>query len=636
MAGDCACKWKRSHPFRLASALAFCFIAAIDSGCAGISANDARVRNAFEDSWERFETVRGLNVSPESATVLHRQGLLIEAKNDQVTAARLLETQLAARPETDAALALAELSYHIGVSGQSMKPAVAIGWYRDAATLAALALSDPDATHRELATEIHNRAVTRLIRLCQTKRVHLSTQQDWRAILGSNGLVVRGSSRYLDPERIGDLRVCDDLRVEGMDHHYGTSGLGVPLVVHRFRPQSGPSDPQDQFFPAEMRIAATATVTPGGGLQDGAWRRSPATLELIDPFVHHSIATSSHEIRLASDRTTPLAVQVARSHLNVLEWAGLFDSTFERPGYETGLYMLRPYESGKIPVVFVHGLFSSPRAWIQTINELQNTAGIASRFQFWVFIYPTGMPIPGSAARLRESLSRARATLDSGHTDPALDQMIVVGHSMGGLLAKMTVQDAGSVLWDASITVPRDRFKGSPQIQESLDNVLRFHPLPFVRRVVFVATPHRGSPVANSQFGQTVASFVKRPAELAATLNEIEALNGPEVMSPELRGRALNAITNLRTDSPILAALDQIPIQPGVPYHSIIPLIGGVAETDGVVEYRSSHLAGAASERIVAGTHVSQQEPAVTTELERILREHLASTDATFTASGSP
>src|SRR5262249_38762014 len=159
------------------------------------------------------------------------------------------------------------------------------------------------------------------------------------------------------------------------------------------------------------------------------------------PFVERSIGLGARDVALASDRTTPLAAQVARGHLSTLEWLGLFESDFQRPG-ESGLYMMRPYEPGKVPVVFVHGLFSSPRAWTQTINELGNSPELDARFQYWVFLYPTGLPIPASAARLRDSLVDVRHSLDPAHKDQALDRMVLVGHSMGGILAKMMAQDS--------------------------------------------------------------------------------------------------------------------------------------------------------------------------------------------------
>ena len=349
--------------------------------------------------------------------------------------------------------------------------------------------------------------------------------------------------------------MASDLKVRGMDHVYRSGGLGVPLIAHRYTDQSGSSEVQDQFFPREMRIAATAIARPGGGLERGEWRRTAPAIELIDPFQQHALAVGARQANLAADRTAPLAMQVARAPLAVLELTGLFASNFERPGLESALFMLRPYERGKIPVVFVHGLASSPRAWVQTINELQNNPVLAARYQFWMFIYPSGQPIPGSADQLRRWLIKARESFDPEQSDAAFDRMVLVGHSMGGLLSKMMVQDSNLTLWDATINVPRDQFKSSPETQEALDSRLIFQPLPFVTRVVFIATPHRGSPIANSQFGQTIAALVRRPNGLDAKIAEIEALNGPDVMSSELRGRAFNAITNLRTDSPILAAL---------------------------------------------------------------------------------
>jgi pimeloyl-ACP methyl ester carboxylesterase len=603
------------------------------AGCAAIEARDARLRNAVEDDWERIEASRRLNVSAETGAVLARQRLQIEARKDPAGAARMLERRLQTESERDGALALAELSYHVGLASQTASSAGSLPWYRDAATLAALALTDPSGSRLDLAVEIHNRAVARLIRLAQTKEARQGGNRNWRQVLEAQGLVVHSSTAYLQPERIADLHVATDYRVEGMHHVYGSSGLGVPLVAHRWAPQEDSSDVQDQFLPREVRVGATAVVSPGGGLLAGEWRRKPARLDLFDPFQQRSKGVGDRQVILASDRTTPLAAQVSRTHFSTLEWTGLFESDFERLGVDAGLYMLRPYEPGKIPVIFVHGLVSSPRAWVQVINELQNTPALAARYQFWMFLYPTGMPIPTSAARLREAVVKARDALDPAHADGALGRMVLVGHSMGGLLCKMMAQESRLTLWDAAITVPRDQFKAPPELQKTLDSVLTFRPLPMVSRLVFIATPHRGSPVADSRFGQAMAAMVRRPAELDAHIAEIEALNGPDVISPEIRGRALNAINNLRTDSPILAALDRIPIEPDVKYHSIIPLIGGTTDTDGVVEYRSSHLDGAASERIVAGTHVSQQDPGVIHELARILREHLAATSTGATAS---
>jgi hypothetical protein len=245
-----------------------------------------------------------------------------------------------------------------------------------------------------------------------------------------------------------------------------------------------------------------------------------------------------------------------------------------------------------------------------------------------MFIYPTGQPIPTSAAQLRESLVRVRGSLDPQHTDAALDRMVLVGHSMGGLLSKMMVQDSGTELWDAVITVPRNRFKAPPDVKQALDRTLTYQRLPFVQRVVFIATPHRGSPIADSTFGRIISDRIRRPAKMDARIAEIEALNGPDVVSKELRGKALNSIANLRTDSPILASLNHIGIDHSVPYHSIIPLIDGILNTDGVVEYSSSHLDGAKSELIVPGTHSSQEHPDVTRELDHILQLHLAATEA--------
>jgi pimeloyl-ACP methyl ester carboxylesterase len=578
------------------------------------------------DDWESVRASHSLHVSTETRGVLARQQLQAQAAKDPADAARTLEARLQTQPERDGALALAELSYHVGLGAQKRSMIAAMSWYRDAATLAALALADPAGSRPDVAIDIHNRALTRLIRLSQDKRTRQDGQKNWRQVLEAQGLIVRSATPYLQPDRIGDLTLADDYQVDGMEHVYRTSGLGMPLVAHRWAPKAETSDVQDQFLPRELRVGATAVLMPGAGLYAGAWKTVPSRLDLLDPFHHRAMVLGDKQVILASDRTTPLAAQVARTHFAALEWTGLFESGFERLGVDAGLYMLRPYEPGKIPIIFVHGLISSPRAWANVINELQNTAEFAHRYQFWEFLYPTGAPVPISAARLRESIAKVRATLDPGFNDPAMGQIVVVGHSMGGILSKMMAQESGLALWDAAITVPHDEFQAPTALKKGLDDALILHPSPYVSRLVFIATPHRGSPICNGPFGRTVADMVHGAAGLDAEIAEIEDLNGPNVISAEMRGQPLNSIENLRTDSPILASLDRIPIEPRVRYHSIIPLLGGKFPTDGVVGYDSSHIDGATSETIVPGTHTSQQSPHVIRELARILHQHLAET----------
>jgi pimeloyl-ACP methyl ester carboxylesterase len=612
----------------MALAALFCLLAIAPISCGGLSVREPWLRNAIADRKERFQATNQL--SSATGAVLLRYDLVAAAALDPAGAARILEKKLEAEPVHDGALALAELSYQAGLSDRSKSPKSSTAWYRDAAVLAALALEEPGGSRPDLAVRIHNGAVSRLIRASQAEA--RPPGRNWRKVLEEQGITLTAAAPHLNPSQIANLRVAADLRVKGMDHVYQRTGLGVPLVAHRVVPpdETTPDvqDVQDEFLPRDLRTGATAVMKPSGDLLGAEWRRAPATLTLLDSFGQKFAPLADRKVELACDRTTPLAALMAGRRLAMLEWTGLFDSRFNQQGLDTALYMSRPYEPGKIPVIFVHGLVSSPRAWVKTINELENTPLIESRYQFWVFLYPTGLPIPASARRLRESLERVRNVVDPLHSDAALDRTVLVGHSMGGVLSKMMAQHTGSTLWNAAITVPLERFRAPPELRQGLTDLLVFEPVPFVSRLVFIATPHRGSPIANGPVGWVVSSLMRRPMEQVKRIAEIEELNGPNVLTRELRESPLNAISSLRTDSPILAALDLIPIKPSVPYHSIIPLKAKKADTDGVVDYVSSHLDGAASEKIVAGDHSSQESPEVTRELRRILLEHLGADPA--------
>jgi hypothetical protein len=593
------------------------FASVVSAGA--VRTREAPVHNAARDGVDRVAS--NLGMSACANVVLSRHGLLRAALVDPEGAALRLEPALGsgAGGEPDGPLALAELWYRAALRRPHHDPASAIPPLRAAAAAAALALAEPAAGCSDRAVEVHNDAVARLVRISQDERVFGG--RNWSQALTGLGVVQAAVDPFVDPGRFASVVVAGDVRVSGMRHEFRTCGLGVPVIGSRCVDRGHPTETDEQFFPRRLRIAATVLAVPGGGLAGGAYRLSPLGLAFHDPFRVRSVRVGACVLPLAADRTTQLALQASQGRIAAQAVLGVIASEFG-PEVEPGLYMLQPYAPGKIPLVFVHGLSSSPVAFVQAINDFQNDPVLSARYQFWMFVYPTGRPIVRSALRLREALDRAEAAYGA---DPSFRRMVVVGHSMGGILTHMIVSDSGREVWDGALNVPPEGLRASPATRAALDQLLFFHPLPYVRRVVFIATPHRGSRVANGPVGRFFGGMIRPPADQAAVVAEVKAWNGPDAVREEnFGGASINAIGNLRVDSPLLLAVSRLPVAPGVPYHTIAFRVAGHAPNDLLVPLWSARLDGAASEAVFPGYHGSEQSPPALGELRRILLEHLA------------
>jgi pimeloyl-ACP methyl ester carboxylesterase len=302
---------------------------------------------------------------------------------------------------------------------------------------------------------------------------------------------------------------------------------------------------------------------------------------------------------------------------------------FLSPGrpFTMRLAMMHPYRHGRIPVVLVHGTASSPARWADMINELTNDPVLRDRIQFWLFTYPTSNPILQSAAELRESLLDIVKRLDPEGRDPALRRMVVIGHSQGGMLTRLMATDSGNRFWDNVTHVPFSELKGPPESLALLKNAMFFERVPYVTRVVFIATPHRGSFRVSSLVLNLVRRVVTFPASLAKNFGALMADN-PELVAANAGLRDMpTAVDNMRPGQRFVRTLSASPIAPGVIAHSIIAVLGEgplTGKTDGVVAYESAHLDGVESEKIVQSPHSCQAEPDTILEVRRILREHVA------------
>jgi len=225
--------------------------------------------------------------------------------------------------------------------------------------------------------------------------------------------------------------------------------------------------------------------------------------------------------------------------------------------------------------------------------------------------------------RLRESLVAVRKDVDPDGKDPALNEMVVIGHSQGGLLTKMTVVDSGNRFWNNITNVPFDKADLDPETHDLVARALFVKPLPFVNEVIFIATPHRGSFLASNPIAKLGNKFINLPGGLAKSAIQLGKLREPSMLRAPIT--IPTALDNMDASNPFIKTLSSLPIAPGVHAHSIIPVKGdGPIEDgdDGVVEYKSAHIDGVESEMVVRSGHSTQSTPQTIEEVRRILYEH--------------
>ena len=167
------------------------------------------------------------------------------------------------------------------------------------------------------------------------------------------------------------------------------------------------------------------------------------------------------------------------------------------------------------------------------------------------------------------------------------------------------------------------RLNLDPETRDLLARALFVKPLPFVKRVIFIATPHRGSFLASNPIAKFANKFINLPGGLAKAAVEIGKLREPSVLGTPFT--IPTALDNMDASNPFLKTLASLPIAPGVQVNSIIAVSGaGPIEdgNDGVVEYKSAHIEGVESELVVRSGHSTQATPETIEEVRRILYEH--------------
>lgn len=369
---------------------------------------------------------------------------------------------------------------------------------------------------------------------------------------------------------------------------------------------SMPSDPGMRRFVSRSRgylepITGVLSFDPPA--KRGGIRR--VSLTGYDPTMISRVRLGATNYPLAADFTAPIVEQTQ----DIQELRIALQGLIHPDVLDAKLIMLEPYNPQRIPILLVHGLNSHPRMWRDVINDLRADPKLRGRYQFMLFYYPTGWPISYSSMRLREEL----AALEQKVGKPK--NMVLVGHSMGGLLSRMQVVNPGNVIWNAQLKKDADRLDRTLPPDHLIRRILKFNADTDITRQIYICTPHRGSGLADLSLTNWFVKILSLPTQITGAIVDI-----PGTLSEPAK---MTSVKGLSPTNPLYKALDRIPI--AIPHHTIIGDRGKgdtPNSSDGVVPYSSSHLAGAESEVIVPDGHGGFKHPLAIQELRRILLLH--------------
>ena len=461
----------------------------------------------------------------------------------------------------------------------------------------------------ESARSIYNFAVARVV-----QDVDRTDLEPWRhpvTVSTDQGSCTLVSPKPVDtdhdPSRY-DLFPTDTLKIGGkfFETYSTVSGVGAPIAVvgrkesPRFR---------QQYKLRRIYAPITAIVRFSG---------QKASLEFIDPLNAETITLNKQTFPLTADFDAPTALLIARTRPERLGLSRVMNP--EVYADTAMLTRLQQFDPTRAPVIFVHGLQETGASWAPMIDSLRHDPSIRKGYQFWYFSYPSGYPYPYAAALFRRDLDGIERAF------PSHKRIVLIGHSMGGLICRLMITDAGDKIWRAFFATPPAKTPLASNTRRLLEEALVFNHRSDVQRVIFISTPHRGSELASNWIGRIGAALVRTPRLFTSTYAAAKPLL---IVDPAARplNRMPNSVDTLEPNDRFVEAVNKLPIARGIPYHSIIGDRGRgdtPNSSDGVVPYWSSHFPGARSELIVNSDHGAQYNPEAIREVERILKLNLS------------
>ena len=414
-----------------------------------------------------------------------------------------------------------------------------------------------------------------------------------------------------------DIRPAGDFQVKNM-WQYGRAGYGAPLIALR---ENRGRESIERFYPPEgIARAMTAVIRPGkmrGGVRE-------VEIGLVCPLRETGVVVNGQRKPLAASFSAHWGAFLART--GTLKGSRILEALRRKPKRTPQLYLMQQYDSEKEPLIMIHGILDTSIAWAKLSNKLWSDAEVRERYQIWHFLYNTSAPPLYSGRILQGQLRELRRMLDPRGRDPAMRSTTLISHSMGSIVSRRLITRPGNAFWKAAFTRPLEAMRLSEPDRVALKEAFFWEPESHVKRVIFIAAPHRGSRFTEKPLGHIGRLLVRPPNRFSDFYERVSDANPGAFTEAyaELGEGKLDSVHALSPRQPTIKILSSLPNSHPVKVHSIIGDRGrpGPLEksSDGIVSYWSSHLPDADSEKVVHADHGLIDRPETVEEIKRILK----------------
>lgn len=441
-------------------------------------------------------------------------------------------------------------------------------------------------------------------------------------------------------EATGEVRKAAEQALVAAAYRVGTGRLSPIALASNVSIAIAPMPAGTLALPRTDRASGDPAIIPGRGVP--LVLIHPDTAPLLPNAPPEGLfepVTITADVRQSGDAVQIVLRPVVRSELRRGDWADAAGeaylrliekarlrasarSGFREPGepvlHDKGIYLIEPYDPDRIPLLMIHGLRSSPETWQALTMKVLTDPDLHSRFQVWHAFYPTGLPPFQSAAQLRQQLRDVIDAVDPGKTGIAHRHIAVIGHSMGGIIARALVTDDAGLLWRTAFRVSQEDVRLTPPQRQLFVSILTLKHEPQIGFVGFINTPHRGSRTAAGVIGKIGSALINLPISFIGSFTTDAEFTSQvtQQMRPFLVKGAPDSVQSLSPEHPLLRALASLPVAEGVRMASVIGVRGGepclkrpgCVASDGVVSYESAHL-DFGKELVVDGGHDGHSDP---------------------------